>query len=693
MIGTRAARGIVRCCAALAAAACTVPMISPPALAAEHPHRPRVHYTPAENWMNDPNGLVYHDGEYHLYYQHNPEGNAWGNMSWGHAVSPDLVHWEERPLAIPYTEEEHIFSGGVVVDHDNSSGLGTDGEAPMVAVYTSAYTERSEHAGIQAQSLAYSNDGGETWTKYEGNPVLDIGSGEFRDPKVFWYEEGGYWVMAVVVADERVVHFYRSDDLLDWTKLSEFGPAHATGGVWEVPDLFELPVDGGAGGSKWVLVVNLNPGAVAGGSGAQYFVGDFDGVEFTPDRLVTGDDPPEGEVFADFENGYGDWEITNDLDGTGTEGPFGSAPAAGTLPGQQPVDGHRGGHLMNGFVDGDAPRGEAASPAFTIERDYINLLVGGGDNPRSDTGDTSVNLVVDGEVVRTATGRDSEHLDWTAWNVSEYRGRTAHIRVRDDASDGWGHVLLDHIMFSDAPARSGLENYDWLDHGRDYYAAVSYNDAPDDERIMLGWMNNWDYAGDIPTSPWRGAMSLPRRLELATLDGRPQLVQRPVDQLASLRGDIAYSHDALPLDGGERRLPPRAEGEVFELDVELDPETADEIGLTVRQDGTTGTVIGYDARRSRLFVDRERSGDVGFNSAFPSRSSVAVDPGATLELRVVVDTSSVEVFAEGGSRVLTHRIFPGAEATGISLYAEGGRGYARDLSVRPLNPYRDGTAQ
>lgn len=688
---SRTARHVGRWCAVLAATACVAPTAS--AAAADHPHRPQVHYSPAENWMNDPNGLVYHDGQYHLYYQYNPEGSGWGNMSWGHAVSPDLVHWEERPLAIPYSEEEHIFSGGIVVDHDDSSGLGRDGEPPMVAVYTSAYTEESERAGVQAQSLAYSNDGGETWTKYEGNPVLDIGSGEFRDPKVFWYEEGGYWVMAVVVATEHVVHFYRSDDLIDWTKLSEFGPAHATGGVWEVPDLFELPVDGGAGGSRWVLVVNMNPGAVAGGSGAQYFVGDFDGVEFTPERLVTGDDPPPGEVVADFEDGYGDWNIANDLDGTGTEGPFGAAPAAGTLPGQNPVSGYRGEHLMNSFVDGDPPRGTATSPEFTVDRDYINLLVGGGDNPASGSGATSVNLVVDGEVVRTATGRDSEHLDWTAWDVREFHGRTARIRVDDDGSEGWGHVLVDHIMLSDSPARSGLENYDWLDYGRDYYAAVSYNDAPDDERIMIGWMNNWQYAGDIPTSPWRGAMSLPRRLALETIDGRPQLVQRPVRQLDALREPVAYERDRLPLNG-ERRLPQRAEGEVFELDVKLAPEQAEEIGLTVRQDGGTGTVIGYDAGRSRLFVDRRESGDVGFHDAFPSRDSVIVPSvGEELELRVIVDTSSVEVFAEGGSRVLTHRIFPGADADGISLYTEGGSGSARDLSIRPLSPYRDAAAQ
>ncbi|MFL1428052.1 MULTISPECIES: glycoside hydrolase family 32 protein [unclassified Nocardiopsis] len=415
------------------------------------PHRPAVHFTPARNWMNDPNGLIHHDGLYHLYFQYNPEGDRWGNMSWGHATSPDLVHWTERPVAIGFTGQEHVFSGGIVYDEHNTSGLGTPEDPPLVAVYTSAYTPASERPGVQAQSLAYSLDGGYTWERYGGNPVLDIGHGDFRDPKVFWYGEGGYWVMAAVVATEHTVHFYRSENLRDWEFLSDFGPAHAADGIWEVPDLFELPVDGDPQDTRWVLIVNLNPGAVAGGSGAQYFVGDFDGTAFTPDRLVD-PGPPAGEVIADFEDGYGGWEVVNDLDGTGSPGPFGDAPANGTLPDQQQVLGWVGDGLANTYLDGDGPRGHATSPEFTIGRDHINLKVGGGHHPDTGNGGhASVGLVVDGEVVRTATGRNTEHLDWVAWDVAEFAGRTARVRIDDDATGRWGHVLVDHIVQSDHP--------------------------------------------------------------------------------------------------------------------------------------------------------------------------------------------------------------------------------------------------
>jgi fructan beta-fructosidase len=251
------------------------------------PHRPAYHYTPARNWVNDPNGLVWYDGEYHLFYQYNPHGTGWGNMSWGHAVSPDLVAWAELPVAIPHTDDEEAFSGSIVVDHLDTSGFAADGVPAMVAIYTAA----SPATGRQAQALAYSTDRGRTWTRYGGNPVLDLDSSDFRDPKVFWYAPGRHWVMAVVLATEHRVRFYRSDDLRSWTHLSDFGPAGAVGGVWECPDLFELPVDGDPANTRWVLVVSLSPGGIAGGSGTQYFIGHFDGTGFVPDAARGEDEP------------------------------------------------------------------------------------------------------------------------------------------------------------------------------------------------------------------------------------------------------------------------------------------------------------------------------------------------------------------------------------------------------------------
>lgn len=238
--------------------------------------RPVAHFVPRRNWMNDPNGLIWHDGEYHLFFQHNPEGIDWGNMSWGHAVSSDLASWTELPVALRYRDEEHFFSGCAVYDATNSSGLGTDEQPPLVAVYTAS----DPRDGLQRQALAFSLDRGRTWETYVGNPVLDIGSTDFRDPKVF--RHGDSWIMVVVLADKRVVRLYGSTDLIEWRHLSDAGPFGATDGVWECPDLILVPHEGDDDASSWVLLVSVASGHPAGGSGMQYAVGDFDGVTFVP---------------------------------------------------------------------------------------------------------------------------------------------------------------------------------------------------------------------------------------------------------------------------------------------------------------------------------------------------------------------------------------------------------------------------
>ena len=254
-------------------------------------YRPQYHFTPAVNWMNDPNGMVYYNGEYHLFYQYNPFGDTWGHMSWGHAVSRDLVHWEHLPVALAEEDGVMIFSGSAVVDWNNTSGFGEEGRPPLVAVYTGHHTSGER----QDQRIAYSTDSGRTWTKYEGNPVLDRAMKDFRDPKVFWYEPDEKWVMVLARPHEHKVQLYSSPDLKSWTHLSDFGPAGAVNGIWECPDLFELPVDGDPGNTKWVLVVNLNPGGPAGGSAGQYFVGHFDGERFTADTPVPAGDDRAGD--------------------------------------------------------------------------------------------------------------------------------------------------------------------------------------------------------------------------------------------------------------------------------------------------------------------------------------------------------------------------------------------------------------
>ena len=237
-------------------------------------HRPLYHHTPAYGWMNDPNGMFYKDGVWHLCFQHNPYGSVWGNLSWGHSTSTDLVHWKYEGDPVMPDAWGLIFSGSAVVDKDNTAGFGRDA---IVAFYTSA--KPTPWGDNQMQCMAYSTDGGKTFTKYENNPVLTSTERDFRDPKVFWYAPGKHWVMMLAVGQE--MQIYSSANLKDWKYESSFGAKQgAHGGVWECPDLVELPVEG-TKEKRWVLICNINPGGPFGGSATQYFVGTFDGKKFT----------------------------------------------------------------------------------------------------------------------------------------------------------------------------------------------------------------------------------------------------------------------------------------------------------------------------------------------------------------------------------------------------------------------------
>jgi fructan beta-fructosidase len=263
------------------------------------PWSPVIHLYAPPNWINDPNGPILVNGQYNVFFQSNPFGDQWGHMSWGHAVSTDLAHWNLLPVAIPEENGVMIFSGSTVEDRDNTSGLcpapGQKTPGCLVAIYTARTaadpTKDPPVPEHQAQHIAWSWDAGLGWTEYSGNPVLDLGLKDFRDPKVIWHAPSKSWVMVVALPDRHKVRFYRSKNLIKWELASEFGPAGAVGGVWECPDLMELKVvdwKGRPEGSRWVLNVNLNPGGVAGGSGDQYFVGDFDGSGFTEDHPGSG---------------------------------------------------------------------------------------------------------------------------------------------------------------------------------------------------------------------------------------------------------------------------------------------------------------------------------------------------------------------------------------------------------------------
>ena len=255
---------------------------------AQEQHRPQLHFSPPSGWMNDPNGMVYYKGEYHLFYQYYPDSTIWGPMHWGHAISKDLVHWEHLPIALYPDTLGYIFSGSAVFDVNNTSGFGKKGgESPLIAIYTyhDMAGEKAKRHDFQTQGIAYSLDKGRTWTKYANNPVIkNKDKHDFRDPKVMWHAASKKWVMTLAVADH--IEFYASKNLKDWAQVGEFGKdSGAHGGVWECPDLFPMKVVG-EDKTKWVLIVNIGNGTPNGGSGTQYFVGHFDGKTFKNDNAA-----------------------------------------------------------------------------------------------------------------------------------------------------------------------------------------------------------------------------------------------------------------------------------------------------------------------------------------------------------------------------------------------------------------------
>jgi fructan beta-fructosidase len=468
----------------------------PKAVAYDEPYRPQVHFSPQHHWTNDPNGLVYFKGEYHLFYQYNPLGDTWGHMSWGHAVSPDLLHWQVLPVAIPESDTEMIYTGSVVVDERNTSGLCRDGNACLVAIYTG----HRGHGDTQreVQDIAASQDRGRTWQVFSGNPVLDLGMSNFRDPSVTWNDEAHAWLMAVSLPNEHQVAFYTSSDLKQWTRRSTFGPAGATGGQWECPDLLRVP---GEKGSKevWALKVGLNPGSLQGGSGEQFFLGNFDGTQFTQS----------------------------------------------TEPG----------------------------------------------------------------------------------------------------------------------------SHGWTDYGKDSYCAISYNHLPAGEKpTLIGWMNNWQYANKLPTSPWRGQMTLARRLTAIHDQAGLALSEDPV--IAPLRmlparqvsQTLSASKSATELINAESPA---------ELKLSFRPGDTQNLGLRVYSDDEHWTEIGFDNANGKLYVDRTHSG-LTVAKDFPARTEAPLVKSRPWNLHLILDRSSVSVFAQNGTLAMTNLIFPPGTKCQVMFFRQGG---------------------
>jgi len=463
----------------------------------DQPYRPQVHFSPREHWTNDPNGLVYFHGEFHLFYQYNPFGDQWGHMSWGHAVSTDLLHWHELPVAIPEQDGVMIFTGSIVVDSENSSGFCAPKAECLVAVYTGSGD--TAQGPRQTQNLAYSIDNGRNWTRYAANPVLDLHMGDFRDPSVSWDKKENHWVMAVSLPKEHKVRFYSSPNLKDWTLLSDFGPAGDIVGDWECPDLLRIPASNGKGGSMWALKVGLNWGAPQGGSGEQYFLGSFDGKSFTP---------------------------------------------------------------------------------------------------------------------------------------SSERG-----------------------------------SHGWINYGKDDYCAISYNGLPQDQKpVLIGWMSNTQYAAKLPTSPWRGQMSLPRRLSWMRDDAGLALKQEPV--IATLRAggtpiSVTSNVDLRTVKIAAQKAP-------YEFDVQFGNSFEQIFGVRLYSDEQHWTEIGFDRQKGEFYIDRTKSG-VAIAPDFPARTSAPLIGTRPYDLRLIVDRSSVEAYAQSGTIAMTNLIYPTSQNSRVELFSGSGK--------------------
>lgn len=614
-------------------------------------YRPKYHLTTPNGALFDPTALAYVAGNY--------------QVNKGKASSTDLIHWTHGNAQRLGSDTVSEMSGSVVIDSLNTSGFGLSGQAPLVAVYSGLrITDR-----MQFQCIAYSNDKGGTWTPYKLNPVIDIHSTEFRDPQVFWYSEQQKWVMVVALAAERKIRFYESKNLKTWTFLSDFGPYGAVNGVWECPDFFRLPVKGGPGVYKWVLEVSVQP--ISG----QYFVGDFDGKVFRAEpeflKAPAGAIAPPGKVVFDFEKDLAGWKIDGNA--------FLASPAKGSLPGQNAVLGYDGKQLINSFNPGDKGTGKLTSPEFIIDHNYINFLLGGGMHEHT----TCVNLLVDGKVVRTKTGTETEVLYWTGWDVAALKDKKARLEVIDEETGGFGHIMIDQVMLCDQLAKNGRERAFWLDYGPDFYAVRSWVNGPrnDNRRISVAWLGSWLYATKIPTTPWKGGHTFPRNVELLKTSQGIRLVQNPVKEIAQLRAKHIHMEKLTIPEANNLLNQLKLSGNHYELEATFELTPQANLQLTLCANDRQKTVVGYRASAKELRVDRICSGVTDFSPSFPEIYSAPLSlKNKTLKLHILIDQSSIEVFGNNGQVNLTCQIFPDADAKGLNL-----KGSTRNIKLVNLD--------
>ncbi|WP_281281888.1 glycoside hydrolase family 32 protein [Catenovulum sediminis] len=625
-------------------------------------HRPQFHFSPKQAWMNDPNGMVYHNGEYHLFFQHYPEGTKWGPMHWGHAISKDLVNWQERPIALFPDDKGWIFSGSAVLDKNNTSGFGTADNPPLVAIFTyhDKVAEAARAENVQTQALAYSLDNGRSWQKYAGNPVLEGGKiADFRDPKVFWHDESNQWVMALAVQNR--IGFYASPNLKDWHHLSDFGAAYgAHGGYWECPDLIKMQVEG-TQEEKYVLLVSLNPGGPNGGSGTQYFVGDFDGKTFTMDPAFKSEVTkipavfPQQQIFEDFESGIDKWTTEGDS--------FNQSPIKA---GANEFIGRYGAQLANSFNTGDASTGKLISQAFKIEKPYINFVIAGGKYPK----DAAMNLIVDDQIVAYATGNNSGSMSIASWDVSKWQGKKARLEIVDRATGPWGHISVDQIVFADTPAKSAIEPAVWLDYGADNYAGVTWSGIEDGRHLFIGWMNNWAYANEVPTDQWRGAMTIPRELKLHKMAKGYRVASVPTTELNKLRQNTETGSNLVVKQTVRLDKQVQFATELADISLNVNMLQANEFKIVLANDLNEQAVISLNSKTGVLSVDRTQAGQQRFDEDFPMVQVAPISTKQNYSVRIVQDVASIEVFVEDGKSTITSLVFPNKPFNQIHLQSE-----------------------
>lgn len=616
----------------------------------EQKYFPQYHFRPQSGWIGDPDGLVYTDQTFHLFW-------------WGHATSRDLIYWKEQPYPMKGSGRKFsYFSGSVVVDTGNTGGFGKES---MIAVFTRHYPGDTIP---EAQVLSVSNNNGRSFEYYANNPVLDIGKIFFRDPQVFWYPQHQCWKMVVSVPNVQEIQIYESGDLKKWTYCSSFGGLGAKNSFWECPDLFELPI-AGIQKKKWVMLIGRGPNRV------QYFVGDFNGKTFTPDPasyhyLKSGKGLP-GELYEGFENGFQSWKQEGNAFTPQTDALdfLGKALAATSAK--------------------DRSTGRLISAPFKVSKNAINFLIAGGNHPDS----TCINLVWKGKVVRTTTGDNTNIMKWQGWDVRELKGQTVYIEILDrHTGTGRGNIAVDHIMFADVLTDQQLEHANWLDYGPDYYATRTWRNYDrrrsfGDTVFAIGWMGNWDYAQKAPTKWGKGFQSVPRVMSLSPGPAGYQIIQQPLPGLSQLRGK-PYSGNNLRIRG-TRTIPFHPEKNSYEMEVTFKAKGSQPFGLNLFAGEGRKLALRYDPVLSRLTLDRANATDFKSDTSFTKRfagiyHAPLVVKDKLLRLRIFVDQSSVEVFCNDGRMVLSATNFPSNGQTGIELFAEGGVVEIPALKAWPL---------